>query len=332
LQIRGKSSFEGLQMTDFLETKDFSSAAAFLDYLQPRNPRWLPPSATDIPWIFRGQRNADWSLCPSSLREDITWFTSFKTMYRDEIKKYIEENPLTGEYQPDKTRLAELILHIAAEWDAVYEFVDLADKVGHLIPANDSSFWGGNKKRSWQKIAETIIKNEPSQHKYNLYAPELIEFALAQHHRIPTRLLDWSHSPFVAAFFAIEEVKLNLGSNKSMAVWAINYTMLDNTDLKMITHRKSKFAYLAAQSGVFIYDTLANFEYLKSGLWRSFEQVLKNKEDLIGAPILRKVTLRSSEVNELLRLLSVENITRAHIMPTFDNVTEALKMKRQISS
>jgi len=46
---------------------------------------------------------------------------------------------------------------------------------------------------------------------------------------------------------------------------------------------------------------------------------------------LRKITLESSEVNSLLRLLSIENITRAHIMSTLDNITEALKMKRKIS-
>src|SRR3954462_9410938 len=39
-----------------------------------------------------------------------------------------------------------------------------------------------------------------------------------QHYRAPTRLLDWTYSPFVAAYFAFAEVP----TEDSVAVWAIN--------------------------------------------------------------------------------------------------------------
>jgi hypothetical protein len=55
--------------------------------------------------------------------------------------------------------------------------------------------------------------------------------ALMQHHGAPTRLLDWTRSPFVATFFAFNDV---LAEDKTCAVWAIRPAALAGENKKIL--------------------------------------------------------------------------------------------------
>jgi hypothetical protein len=317
------------ETTTAVETREFGSAKEFMDALLG-----LPTDtgAPDFrsPWVFRGHANADWKLQPPAFRSDgraqlkplIEWL-------RPQIEPVGLNNPNWRNLGPNEQRLLfECELQKTAEVLAIRQFCDVADELGLLIP-------GGDEIPPINEIFRSAFGNHPAMLLYwrretggnELFANT--PFAFAQHHGIPTRYLDWSRDPLVAAYFAAYQASRtdpSLHQGSSVCVWAVK-TGARTTTTEWVTVPRGQHHFLHAQHGLFSFDAGADqFFVSHSGQWPCFEDAATVVR---GAPPqqMTKFVLPMSETGNLLRRLFEMRISRAHLMPTLDSVAATVRTR-----
>ena len=285
-----------------------STADELLEALNPRTGDWGDSAPR---WIFRGQMNAEWKLVPSAMRgtrddHPFRHFGILDTPYVQWLASNIETSPNWSV----RTERVKLMLS---------DFLDALNAQGLTIPTDSPPL-------DYRAVVESTG---------NVRRAAFPLMALAQHHGLPTLLLDWTQRAWVAAYFAALSaaavVKRSLQGQSShdetathLAVWALarsNDREDLGTSIFFYDAPASANPNLRAQSGLFTWWTFDGPEDVSLDdhiAWLVAQHRGHHPE-------LRRFILPIGEAPRLLRLLALEHIHGASMFPGVDGVVKTMK-------
>jgi hypothetical protein len=274
--------------------------------------------------LFRGHSDARFALLPSALR--FQWTTA-----------------LTNNEQ------------VSYELGAIQDFFWLADRCGLALP-EDSQI------HRRDLFSDVGNYNFPLRGKGDLLWPprEIWSLlALAQHHGLPTRLLDWSLEARTAAYFAASQAAAWVANPSTapagvshLAVWALSRTDLKVDNLlsdvmaslvergeapkalgrvpflrlfAVVTAPAASNENLRAQKGVFTLHRPSSMKARKPADRRPMDQILVDEDVRVS---LTKFVLPIKKAQGLLRVLAFEGVSAAEVFPGYAGVVRALHERR----
>lgn len=159
---------------------------------------------------------------------------------------------------------------------------------------------------------------------------------LGRHHGLITGLLDWTHSPYIAAFFAFAEYAnihfkgfgegiptgLPKWENSKVVVWALApfNELFDSEHFKIVTTRRDDFYRQRAQRGL--------FTRLRHDVNLDVESYLRDRDQL---QYLERIEIPALEIGKALNDLRLMNITYSTLFPDVDGAARDANLAPVIS-
>jgi len=293
-------------MPSAIDNVDCNSVEEFFNYFGCANKIW---GGTRNFWVFRGHSDdVNYKLIPNALRNNPPAELGYTF------------DPLKGIQNTNRDQ-------IDAEFRKIHEFYWSIDAQGLHVPGDYNLF---RTPLGWMELQNTI-------NAYGWPVDALLPLlALGQHYGIPTRLLDWSDRPLVAAYFAAKGSVVKKQGTKTLSVWALNLDWVVNTAFPstakkmyvyIITAPRASNPNLHAQGGVFTTEIIDNDDFHLTVTINAVDTLVENQWNSLNCnePVMAHIKLPCSEAGKLLRLLNQEGISSATLFPGYQGVAESLK-------
>lgn len=266
---------------------------------------WRPERSA---WIFRGHRNAAWPLIPSLLRQ----------------KTDIRLRP----FEDQKKIRADAKLLMRRELELILEFCWQCDRYG--LPFPDDTYALRTPSEWWRtldrKLDAAAAGGSP-------WLPDdmLSRAALAQHYRVPTRLLDWTRDPLIALYHAVTD--RSRVHNGYSCIWSLNMDYVlqhwekpQTNGILIVYAPRSAIPNLHAQRGVLTLDrTVARQGRISPLIVKLDRTIADSRLTKAGmaypfGPVLRKIEFPASWALTIQRLLDQEDTNAASVYPGYHGV------------